>query len=64
MNMPEGYATKLARKPVMSPDPKVYVSAETYEAERRNVFARTWQYVGDARSLGKAGDRVAATFAG
>ena len=64
MNMPEGYAAKLARKPVMSPDPKVYVSAETYEAERRNVFARTWQYVGDARSLGKTGDRVAATFAG
>ena len=51
MNMPEGYAAKLARKPQMSPDPKVYVSAETYEAERRGIFAATWQYVSDARSL-------------
>lgn len=64
MNMPEGYATRLARKLTLSPDPKVYVDPAVYEAERRAIFARTWQYVGDARSLSRSGDHVAASFAG
>jgi len=58
------YAGKLSETLTLSPHPSVYVSAETYERERREVFARTWQYVGDARSLQRTGDHVAATFAG
>ena len=34
MNMPEGYATRLARTLTMSPDPAIYTSQETWRAER------------------------------
>ena len=64
MNMPEGYATRLSRTLTMSPDPVVYTSDATWQAERRAVFAATWQYVGDARKLTRTGDHLAASFAG
>ena len=64
MNMPEVYATKLARTLTISPDPAIYTSAETWRAERTAVFASTWQYIGDARSLTRTGDHLAAGFAG
>ena len=64
MNMPEGYGTRLARTLTLSPDPAVYTSAETWKEERRSVFAATWQYIGDARSLARMGDHLAASFAG
>ena len=64
MNMPEGYGTRLSRTLTMSPDPVVYASDATWQAERRTVFAATWQYVGDARKLTLTGDHLAASFAG
>jgi choline monooxygenase len=64
MNMPEGYGTRLARTLTMSPDPAIYTSQETWQAERAQVFAASWQYVGDARSLARTGDHLASSFAG
>jgi len=64
VNMPEGYDVRLANTLTLSPDPAVYVRPETYAAERTAIFASTWQYVGDARSLTRTGDHLAASFAG
>jgi choline monooxygenase len=41
-----------------------YTSSEVYEAERRAVFGRTWQFVGRAEQVARPGSFVTAEIAG
>jgi len=43
---------------------EVYRDPATYDAERRRVFARSWQFIGHESELRETGDVVAATIAG
>ena len=45
-------------------DPTQYTDPDVFQAERRDVFSRAWQVVGDLEALKQPGDYVCANLAG
>ncbi len=45
-------------------DGRVYTSREVFEAERENIFARCWNYVGHLSEIPRPGDYLRVTVAG
>jgi choline monooxygenase len=45
-------------------DPSLYVREDIWQQERRRIFAQTWQFMGPAAAVARAGDYLAIDIAG
>ncbi|MCX8509768.1 MAG: aromatic ring-hydroxylating dioxygenase subunit alpha [Rhodobacteraceae bacterium] len=45
-------------------DPRLYVSPETLDQERRRIFWKSWQFIGPASEVATPGDYIAADISG
>ncbi|MCB2137410.1 MAG: aromatic ring-hydroxylating dioxygenase subunit alpha [Rhodobacteraceae bacterium] len=45
-------------------DPAYYIRPDTFEAERRRIFWRSWQFLGPASAVGELGQYLSADIAG